>query len=218
MIPSLDPKKNTQTIISSSLFSIEENIFWFGTLIAGKSPDGSNERFKIINPNKVPCTVKFAVKPRTQSKSEGFAFTVAPEGLTIDPHKHKYVTVTFAPSEMKQYGGIFEAMVQSGDPNSKQGKMTFELRGEGTLPTLQVLEPEEKDATDGYPLVRFPRTRVNKEHIASIVLVNEGQVPATAKFDAITNENFEFLGSMNHTIMSKQHHHFDLKFAPKSVN
>ena len=79
-------------------------------------------------------------------------------------------------------------------------------------------EPEEKDPTDGYPLVRFPRTRVNKENIASIVLVNEGQVPATAKFDAITNENFEFLGSMNHTIMSKQQYHFDLKFAPKSVN
>lgn len=65
VIPSLDPKKNTQTIISSSLYSIEENVFWFGTMIAGKSPEGSNERFKIINPNKVPCTVKFAVKPRT---------------------------------------------------------------------------------------------------------------------------------------------------------
>lgn len=52
--------------------------------------------------------------------------------------------------------------------------MQFELRGEGTLPTLQVNEPEEKDPTDGYPIVRFPRTRVNKENIASIVLVNEG--------------------------------------------
>ncbi len=170
MIPSLDPKVNTQTIVSSSLFSIEENVFWFGTLVAGKSPEGSTERFKIINPNKVPCTVKFAVKPRTQSKSEGFAFSVAPEGLTIDPHKHKYVTVSFAPSEMKQYGGIFEALVQSGDPNSKQGKMTFELRGEGTLPTLQVLEPEEKDAADGTPILKFPRTRVNRDNIMSIVL------------------------------------------------
>jgi len=65
VIPSLDPKLNTQTIISSSLFSIQENVFWFGTLIAGKEPQGSSEKFKIMNPNKVPCTVKFTVKPRT---------------------------------------------------------------------------------------------------------------------------------------------------------
>ena len=51
----------------------------------------------------------------------------------------------------------------------------------------------------------------------SIVLTNEGQVPATVKFDAITNENFEFMGSMSYTIMSKQHHAFDIKFAPKTA-
>ena len=107
--------------------------------------------------------------------------------------------------------------MQSGDPQTKQGKMIFELRGEGTLPTLQVLEPEEKDATDGLPVLKFPRTRVNRDNILSIVLTNEGQVPATVKFDAITNENFEFMGSMNHTIMSKQHHAFDIKFAPKNA-
>jgi hypothetical protein len=37
---------------------------------------------------------------------------------------------------MMTYGGIFEAIVDNGDPNSKQGKLVFELRGEGTLPTL----------------------------------------------------------------------------------
>lgn len=89
-----------------------------------------------MNPNKIPCTVKFEVKPRTQSKSEGFAFAVEPAGLTIDPHKHKYVTVTFSPTAMMQYGGILEAIVENGDPDSKMGKFVFEIRGEGTLPTL----------------------------------------------------------------------------------
>jgi hypothetical protein len=136
VIPSLDPNLNTQTIISSSLFSIQENVFWFGTLIAGKEPQGTCERFKIINPNKVTCHVKFAVKPRSTSKSEGFAFKVEPEQLSIVPNQHKYVTVWFQPTEMKQYGGLFEAVVQNGELNPKQGKMLFELRGEGTLPTL----------------------------------------------------------------------------------
>jgi hydrocephalus-inducing protein len=37
---------------------------------------------------------------------------------------------------MMTYGGIFEAVVDNGDPTSKTGKLLFELRGEGTLPTL----------------------------------------------------------------------------------
>jgi hypothetical protein len=136
VIPSLDPAVNTQTIISSSIYSIQEKLFWFGTLIASKNPEGCKERFKIINPNKIPCTIKFTVKPRTQSKSEGFAFDVSPDGLTIDPHKHKYVTVGFYPTAMMQYSGIFEGIVEHGNDETKQGKLTFELRGEGTLPTL----------------------------------------------------------------------------------
>lgn len=89
-----------------------------------------------MNPNKIPCTIKFTVKPRTQSKSEGFAFDVSPDGLTIDPHKHKYVTVGFYPTAMMQYSGIFEGIVEHGNDETKQGRLTFELRGEGTLPTL----------------------------------------------------------------------------------
>ena len=51
-----------------------------------------------------------------------------------------------------------------------------------------------------------------------VVLKNEGQVPATARFDAITNEAFSFEGtSMNHTIMPKANHAFDFRFCPKKV-
>ena len=89
-------------------------MFWFGTLIASKDPQGTSERFKIINPHKVTCQVKFSVKPRSMSKSEGFAFRVEPETLSIVPNQHKYVTVFFNPTEMKQYGGVFEAIVQGG--------------------------------------------------------------------------------------------------------
>lgn len=107
-------------MITSSLFSNQERVFWFGTLIASKNSEGAKERFKIMNPNKIPCTVKFAVKPRSQSKSEGFAFEIVkPDVLTIEPHKHKYVTVNFNPTNMMTYGGIFEAIVENGDPNSK---------------------------------------------------------------------------------------------------
>ena len=65
VIPSLDPSLNTQTVISSSLYSMQEKVFWFGTMVAGKNPEGTRERFKIVNPNKIPCTVKFSVKARS---------------------------------------------------------------------------------------------------------------------------------------------------------
>lgn len=51
-----------------------------------------------------------------------------------------------------------------------------------------------------------------------VILKNEGQVPATVRFDAITNEAFSFEGtSMNHTIMSKSTHAFDFRFNPKKA-
>ena len=65
VIQSLDPQLNTQTVISSSLYSQLERVFWFGTLVASKNPEGAKDRFKIMNPNKIPCKVNFVVKPRS---------------------------------------------------------------------------------------------------------------------------------------------------------
>jgi len=62
---------------------------------------------------------------------------------------------------MMSYGGLFEAVVENGDPNSKTGKMVFELRGEGTLPTLFLETPKEIEA-DGTPALRFKKTRIGK--------------------------------------------------------
>ena len=43
---------------------------------------------------------------------------------------------------MMQYSGIFEAIVENGDMEDPTGKLCLELRGEGTLPTLQVEKPD----------------------------------------------------------------------------
>lgn len=157
-----------------------------------------------MNPNKIPCKVNFAVKPRSQSKSEGFAFEVTPDSVSIEPHKHKYVTVSFNPTAMMAYGGIFEAIVENGDPNSPSGQLTFELRGEGTLPTLLVEKPDDQDA-DGTPMLKFRRTRIGRAAQLQIVLKNEGQVPATARFDALQSGCFTFAGNMSHTITPKSY-------------
>ena len=62
--------------------------------------------------------------------------------------------------------------------------------------------------------MKFKKVRIGKELILPIILKNEGQVPATARFDAITNEGFTFEGNMNQTISAKSFHNFDIKFKP----
>lgn len=43
-------------------------------------------------------------------------------------------------------------------------------------------------------------------------------MPATARFDAITNDAFTFEGgSLSHTITQKSYHGFDIKFRPRSA-
>ena len=53
----------------------------------------------------------------------------------------------------------------------------------------------------------------------SIVLKNEGQVPATVRFDAITNDCFTFEGgSLSHTITQKAYNGFDIRYRPKAAS
>lgn len=98
------------------------------------------------------------------------------------------------------------------------GKLIFELRGEGTLPTLQVEKPTETEGADMTPALKFRKTRIGKDCIMSIVLKNEGQVPATVRFDAITNDCFTFEGgSLSHTITQKAYNGFDIRYRPKTA-
>lgn len=108
---------------------------------------------------------------------------------------------------MQTYGGMFEAIVENGEQDTKNGKLIFELRGEGTLPSLQIDKIEEHD-TDGTPILRFKKTRIGKDCIQEIVLKNDGQVPATARFDAIPNDAFQFQSNLSHTITAKSYHAF----------
>jgi hypothetical protein len=74
---------------------------------------------------------------------------------------------------MMQYSAIFEGTVEHGNDETKQNKLVFELRGEGTLPTLQIQKPTDTE-TDGTAVLRFKKVRIGKELILPIILKNEG--------------------------------------------
>jgi hypothetical protein len=48
-------------------------------------------------------------------------------------------------------------------------------------------------------------------------LKNEGQVPATVRFDALQEGAFQFNGNMSHSITPKSYQAFDIQFKPKSA-
>lgn len=87
-------------MVNSNIFSIEEKIFYFGTLIPSKNPEGITEKFKIFNRNKIPCDVNFKLDKRQKSATEDLNFEVFPDKVRIGPHEHKYVNVKFKPDIM----------------------------------------------------------------------------------------------------------------------
>ena len=214
VIPSL-AITHTQKMLSSKVFAQEENVFLFGTQVSSKNHEGISEMFKIMNCSKVPASVIFSVKPRTSSKSEGFGFDVSPSKVHILPHGYEYVKVTFKPTDMIAYGGIFEAIVEGGEPSPKTHKLFFELRGEGTLPTVSQQGSILSD--DGKSLLKFPRTKLTKYSKIPINLMNGGLIPATVKFEMDYHKCFKFSDLMSATLQPKTTMSFDIEFKPEDV-
>lgn len=212
VLQSFNIDNGRNNIINSNIYSIEDKVFWFGTVIASKNPDGVTEKFKIINPNKIACSVKFKITQIFITKHEGFAFELSDKGpIKIYPNEHAYISVTFKPTNVMPYSGTFEAIVDKGDLES--GVLKFDLRGEGTLPTLQLDNPSYFQE-DGMAVLKFNKTRINKQTIAYIQLKNDGVVPSTVKFEPLVSNSYEFLSSTTATIQPKSYMRFDIKFNP----
>ena len=139
---------------------------------------------------------------------------MAPKEIKIPPHEHEYINITFKPTIMASYAGLFEAVVENGDQEPKTHKLTFDLRGEGALPTLKVEQPKEF-LDERTILLKFPRTRVGKANVLPISLKNDGSIPATAKFDLTPSESFKFIDTSSVSLNPKAYAAFNIQFSPK---
>ncbi|KAJ3408149.1 hypothetical protein HDU80_006663 [Chytriomyces hyalinus] len=175
--------------MQSNVYAEEDRVFYFGAFLAGHQ---AQVRFKISNPFKVPCDVSISTKPRTRTKLDAvdFAFDVEPKRLTVPSHEYRYITAYFHPTSIQSYAGIFEAIVENVD-QSKSKTLTFELRGEGTLPRVTVEKPTLKNK-NGFPLLKFKRLLVGASQILPITLKNEGITTAKVKLEWAMKEQDEF--------------------------
>lgn len=117
---------------------------------------------------------------------------------------------------MAQYAGIFEAIVENGEQNPRTHKLVFDMRGEGALPTIKLDKPSAKEwFNESTPLLKFPKVRVGKTAVLPVVLKNDGQVPATVKWELQPNENFRFLDQNTFSMTPKTYATFNIEFRPK---
>ncbi|KAJ0401033.1 hypothetical protein P43SY_009913 [Pythium insidiosum] len=186
--------------LQTVVYAEREKVFSFGAMIAAPSGKGCVERFKISNPTKVTTTVQFQITPSPGTANDSgatpattAAFTVQPAVWEIPPLEHRFVNVHFKPTAILSYTAIFTARVQDAPTQvTPDTVLQFELRGEGTMPCVTILEPAQRDAASGALLVAFDRVRVSKSKDTRLVLRNDGILPATVLFAMAANPNFVF--------------------------
>ncbi|BFI31149.1 hydrocephalus-inducing protein [Marchantia polymorpha subsp. ruderalis] len=146
---------------------------------------GADVNFKIMNPFKVPCTVDFTLTPEVveqetlEAYEVPFAMDIQPQSISVPPLDCSYIQCIFNPLSIRTYAAVFEAIVKNGGDNVKHKQFKCHIRGDGTLPHIQVECPTELSAS-GAPWLKYPRVKVNQSFTLPIVLHNQGIVPATA--------------------------------------
>lgn len=196
-------------------FAEEQRLFAFGSVVSSQAPTGICERFKISNSNKIPCTVKFAISPAAGPKdseqppldakakkgkggkgaeeeaapgeADVAAFAVHPETWEIPPHEHRYVSAHFRPTEMRSYRCQFEATVSDND-NPSTGKLGFFLSGKGTMPTVTLESPLDRDQS-GAVMMEFGEVSARKSRRMPLVLRNDGILPVSCLFEVALPED-----------------------------
>lgn len=182
----------------SAIYSEDDNTFYFGAVLASTKSTGHAERFKITNPTKVNAQVRFEIEnlenvSGTTSSTLGEPttekpFTVQPSVWDIPPQEHRFINVHFKPNVIKSYKAKLFAKVE--DSRDQSSDLTFELRGEGTLPCITVAEPSLRDTVDSRLMLTFGRVPLSKSKRRSLVLRNDGILTAHISLSISENRDF----------------------------
>ncbi|KAJ1558923.1 hypothetical protein HK096_003058, partial [Nowakowskiella sp. JEL0078] len=174
---------------NGNFYAEEDRVFHFGAFLAGQQ---AHVRFKISNPFKVPSEISLSTRPRSKTKLDAtdFAFDVEPKRLTIPSHEHRYISVSFHPNSIQSYAGTFETIVEN-VAESKNKILSFELRGEGSLPRIVIEKPSLKTKS-GISLLKFKKLFIGASQTLPIVVRNEGIINAKYKIEWSSKKTDEF--------------------------
>lgn len=198
-------------------FDEEARYFSFGPVPAlhqGSPETPEPARFRITNPNPIACDVKFEIKPTvapTGKEVPVLPFELSSKELHIPAHEYRYIKVRFSPQALQRYSAIFEATVPEGkDP--KTNSLKFELRGDGAMPSIALSGPTVFGDNGGQ--YDFGKGRVGKRHLVEFTLYNQGEVPATARFELTAKSSFSLSCPRRTTLDPKASQKFQVLFCP----
>lgn len=170
-------KKDTAAFIE------DDQIYHFSPVVLQQS---SKVEIDLINPHPIPCVVDVSLKPRNKGQSASrFPFEMSEKVVNIAANSKSTVSVTFSPGSIDLFRGLFEANVHGG-LNPKTKSLKFGIEGQGTLPSVTVIDQEK-----GAPLL-YGKTLINTSKNKVVVIQNNGIVPATLNLttDSQTPDDF----------------------------
>jgi hydrocephalus-inducing protein len=199
-------------------FCEDDRVFSFGPVIVqgpGADAHGGADaaKFRITNPKAIPCDVQFELKPRGPHK-DVMPFELSTNQLHIPPHEYRYVKVRFRPPSLHTYSATFEARVPDGK-DSKTNFLHFELRGDGTVPTVSLDGPPIFGDTGGD--CQFGKLRVGQTHTVDFVLRNDGIIPATARCDYKPSKHFSIICPKSVPLEPTASHPLQVQFTPQET-
>ncbi len=87
--------------IKSNVYATDDRVLLFYSVILGQVAE---ERIKIANTSKVPCTINLNVQGRRGGKEDReTSFDVKPKKLVIGPQETSYVSISFSPTSIRSY-------------------------------------------------------------------------------------------------------------------
>ncbi|CBZ51361.1 conserved hypothetical protein [Neospora caninum Liverpool] len=202
------------------MYLLEEKCLYFGTVIPSGETNkaGVQERLRIGNPKSVPATVSFELKLAKETDKSSVAsdletvFEVQPKHVSLGPHETKTVTLSFHPNAIQRYCATFKAFVNRAGADGTHAALSFDVKGEGTLPTvsLEVAPPigiAPSEPASGHPgatpsasasvpgeksfvpSIAMGRVAVGTTATAVCVLKNYGTIAATARCECAASES-----------------------------
>ena len=179
----------SSSYISKPTYVIEENEVNFGAVVVGQT---AKMQVRIANCEKVPCEVHFSQRSREKS-TPGVSklrpglvvdgFSIEPAFMVIPAHDYQFATISFTPTAMQSFYSSFEATVVGGvDPFTNF--LCFELGGEGSLPHVTLVKPTTR-SPDGMYSLMFQRTLAGKTRLSSVILKNDGPIPAAVNIEVV---------------------------------
>ncbi|KYF44521.1 hypothetical protein TGARI_206550B, partial [Toxoplasma gondii ARI] len=204
---------------TTPMYLLEEKCLLFGSVTPNSDVNkaGIQAQIRIGNPKSVPAAVSLEIKLSkdtdksllshilssllTLASSVSFSplvsqttdsesvFEVQPKHLSLGPHETKTATLTFHPSALQRYAAAFRAFVNRSAADGGNAALAFDVRGEGTLPTVS-LEVAPSDAAGSahasgeksfFPSIAMGKVAVGTTATAVCLLKNYGTIAATAR-------------------------------------